>query len=119
MLLLIDFEKAFDSLEWDYLESVLQAYNFGNDFRTWSSILYKNSSSRVINNGVFTDFFAIERSCRQGDLFILAIEPMSSTIRNSDKVKDLVVNEKHIKIGQYAFLLLNGTDSSMKECFTS
>ena len=125
MLLLIDFEKAFDSLEWDYLESVLKVYYFRNDFRTWFSILYKNSSSCVINNGFFTDFFTIERSCRQGDplspyLFILAIEPMASTISNSDKVKGLVVNEKHIKIGQYAddtFLLLNDTDASVKECF--
>ena len=31
MLLLIDFEKAFDSLEWDYLETVLREYNFGPD----------------------------------------------------------------------------------------
>ena len=45
---------------------------------------------------------------------------MASTIRNSDRVKGVVVNEKHIKIGQYAddaFLLLNGTDTSVKECF--
>ena len=33
------------------------------------------------------------------------------------KVKGLVVNENHIKIGQYTFLLLNGTDSSLEECF--
>ena len=39
MLLLIDFEKSFDSLELGYLESVLKAYNFRNDFRTWFSIL--------------------------------------------------------------------------------
>ena len=50
MTLLIDFEKAFDSLEWDYLESVLKVYNFGEDFRTWFSILYKNSNCCVINN---------------------------------------------------------------------
>ena len=39
MTLLIDFEKAFDSLEWDYLESVLKVYNFGEEFGTWFSIL--------------------------------------------------------------------------------
>ena len=79
MTLLIDFEKAFDSLEWDYLESVLKVYNFGEDFRTWFSILYKNSNSCVINKVFFTEFFKIGRSCRQEDplspyLFILAVE---------------------------------------------
>ena len=126
MTLLIDFEKAFDSLEWDYLESVLKVYNFGEDFRTWFSILYKNSNSCVINNGFFTEFFKIGRSCRQGDplspyLFILAVEPLATAIRNSDKVKGILVNDKEIKIGQYAddtFLLLDGTVQSVNESFS-
>ena len=41
ILLLTDFEKASYSLKWDYLVSVLKAYNFENDFKTWFSILYK------------------------------------------------------------------------------
>ena len=53
MLLLIDFEKAFDSLEWDFLLMVLKAYNFGFDFVSWFSLLYANSNSCVINNGFF------------------------------------------------------------------
>ena len=85
MTLLIDFEKAFDSLEWDYLESVLKVYNFGEDFRTWFSMLYKNRNSCVINNSFFTEFFKIGRSRRQGDplspyLFILAVEPLAKAI---------------------------------------
>ena len=85
MTLLIDFEKAFDSLQWDYLESVLKVYNFRKDFRTWFSILYKNSKSCVINNGFFTEFFKIGRLCRQGDplspyLLILAVEPLATAI---------------------------------------
>ena len=56
MTLLIDFGKAFDSLEWYYLESVLKVYNFEEDFRTWFSILYKNSNSCVINNVFYRVF---------------------------------------------------------------
>ena len=71
----------------------------------------------------FTEFFKIGRSCRQGDplspyLFILAVEPMASAVRNSDKVKGISVNERELKIGQYAddtFLLLDGTVSSLNE----
>ena len=57
LLIYLDFEKAFDSLEWDYLELVLKVYNFGEDFRTWFSILYKNSNSSVIKNFFFAVFF--------------------------------------------------------------
>ena len=30
LLLLVDFEKAFDSLEWSFIHKVLQKYNFGD-----------------------------------------------------------------------------------------
>ena len=51
MLLFIDFEKAFDSLEWGFLLMVLKSHNFGPDFVAWFSVLYANSNSSVINNG--------------------------------------------------------------------
>ena len=48
MLLLIDFEKAFDSVSWDFLFDVL---NFGNDFKQLIRVFYKNIQSCVIVNG--------------------------------------------------------------------
>ena len=57
MILLIDFEKAFDPLEWDYLKLVLKKYNIGDDFLTWFSTLYNDCNSCVINNGFFSSFF--------------------------------------------------------------
>ena len=35
LLLLIDFEKVFDSLEWHFVCKVLKAYNFGEEFIKW------------------------------------------------------------------------------------
>ena len=56
ILLLIDFEKAFDSIEWSYIDKVMSQYNFGSDFRKWFRIVYKNSQSCVINNGNYSEF---------------------------------------------------------------
>ena len=57
LLLLIDFQKAFDCLEWSYIIQVLEKYNFGSDFIRWFSILYTDANSCVINNGFFSEFF--------------------------------------------------------------
>ena len=64
MLLLIDFEKAFDSVSWDFLFKTLDFLNFGNDFKKWVKIFYKNSQSCVIVNGHLSDWFYLHRGCR-------------------------------------------------------
>ena len=35
LLLFIDFEKAFDSIEWSFIEKTLKYHNFGNSLITW------------------------------------------------------------------------------------
>ena len=79
LLIFIDFLKAFDCLEWNFLFSCLKVFNFGPDFIRWVEIFYKNIQSCVINNGFASDFFALERGVRQGIplspyLFVLAGE---------------------------------------------
>ena len=121
--MLIDFEKAFDSLEWDYTREVLTKYNFGDQFRKWYNILYQGSQSCVINGGHFSSFFELGRGCRQGDplssyLFILAVEPLARAIKNNKKIRGIDVKGiKHV-IGQFAddtFLLMDGSEGSLRE----
>ena len=57
IFLFVDFEKAFDSLEWDFLYRALKAFNFGPAIRKWIKILYKDIESGVINGGYMTNYF--------------------------------------------------------------
>ena len=45
----IDFQKAFDTLEWDFLFKCLQFFNFREDFIHWVKVFYQNLRSCVIN----------------------------------------------------------------------
>ena len=46
----LDFEKAFDSIEWDLIQKCLESFNFGPNLRQWISVFYKDISSCVVNN---------------------------------------------------------------------
>ena len=50
ILAFLDFEKAFDNVEWDFLHTCLEAFNFGSDFEKWVSVFYTDISSCVCNN---------------------------------------------------------------------
>ena len=91
-LLFIDFEKAFDSLEWSFLFKSLEVMNFGPMFQRWIRTFYSNIISCVINNGYTTSFCPLKRGVRQGCplsglLFVLAIEFLAQSIRESNAIK--------------------------------
>ena len=41
LMLFIDFQKAFDSVEWEFLLKCLETFNFGPDFLRWVCLLQK------------------------------------------------------------------------------
>ena len=60
LMLFIDFQKAFDSVEWDFLFKCLEAFNFGPDFLHCVKVFYKNIHSCILNNGMTSSFFTLE-----------------------------------------------------------
>jgi len=78
LLILLDFEKAFDTLEWFFINKTLIFLSFGPEFVKWVETLYENAESCFINNGQCSKFFSINRGVRQVTplspyLFILAL----------------------------------------------
>ena len=65
LLLLVDYEKAFDSIEWEFLIKALKSFNFGPSICKWFKTFYAESKSCVINNGHMSNFFNLERGCHQ------------------------------------------------------
>ena len=105
-----DFQKAFDSLEWDFLFKTLDRFNFGESFQRWIKVLYTNPSAVIKNNGYFSDEFILSRGVRQGCpvsalLFILCMEVLAGHIRQNNNITGLYLDDnrtKHLKIIQYA-----------------
>lgn len=123
LLLLIDFEKAFDSLSWSFLDKVLKYFNIGESFRSWISVFYKNTKSAITQSGHLSSFFYLGRGCRQGDpispyLFLLCAEILAIRVRNNNNIKGIKVGDKETKISQYAddtAMLLDGSEKSLNE----
>ena len=105
VLLFIDFEKAFDSIEHEFLYKALQC--FGPSFIKWIQMFYNNLSSCVLNNGFFSSPFQLERGVRQGDplspyLFLIAIEIIAISIRTNQNIEGIKIGEDETRSLLYA-----------------
>ena len=108
IFLFIDFEKAFDSIEWNFIKRSLELFNLGPFLTRWFSILYNNSEAAVMNAGYMTDYFTVSRGVRQGCplspfLFILSVELLALKIREEPNCKGIrLPNLREAKISQFA-----------------
>lgn len=109
LLLFLDFEKAFDSVEWNFLFKTLETFNFGTNVIHWIKILYKNPIFRLKNNGWISRTCQMHRGIRQGCpisalLYLFVAEILSDKIKNNGLINGFTVknSEKEIKNIQHA-----------------
>ena len=72
------FKKAFDSLDWTFLDKALSAFNLSQSFIKWVNKFYFKIQSCVMSNGFSSAYFDV----RQVDplspfLFIISLETLA------------------------------------------
>lgn len=88
MLMQLDLSKAFDKVNWNYLEAVLTAFGFDKKWNKWILALIKSSSFPILVNGSPSETFTPSRGIRQGDplspfLFVILMEGLSRLIHKA------------------------------------
>ena len=100
MIVSLDAEKAFDSLEHWYIKEVLKKVGLGCFIKTFE-ILYKKQDVSIILNGSNAGHYNIKNGVKQGDalsciLFILGIEPLLRNINSDTQIKGITLNNAYI-----------------------
>ena len=122
LILSVDFEKAFDTVLWDFIENVLKYFNFGPSLIKWIKLFQSGSESCIIQNGFMSDFFKLKRGCRQGNpvspyVFILCAEILGKMLRTNANVKGINITKKEFLLSQYADdaqIFLDGSEQSLR-----
>ena len=103
---------------------MLTAFGFKEGIIGWVETFYKNIKTCVLVNGEISNWFRVERGCRQGDplspyLFVLCLEILAIMVRENEDIRGINVNNVEHKLSLYADdteFLLQGDKTSFDTC---
>lgn len=81
----VDFEKAYDSVNWNLLDYMMRRLGIGEKWRNWIKACVFNGNLSMLVNGNPTNEIKIQRGLKQGDLvahflFLLVAERLTSLV---------------------------------------
>lgn len=90
LILKVDFEKAYDSMDWSFLVYMMTRFGFPTKLIEWMKACVCAGSMSILVNGSSTEQIDIQRGLKQGDplapfLFLLVAEGFSGLMRNAER----------------------------------
>ncbi|GAU10246.1 hypothetical protein TSUD_418780 [Trifolium subterraneum] len=124
----VDFEKAYDSADWGFLEYMLRRCGFCDKWVDWIRVCVFAGNLSVLVNGSPTSEINIQRGLKQGDplapfLFLLVVEGLSGVMRRAvdmNLFKGFSMGRNHVVIFhlQYADDTLCIGEASVENLWT-
>jgi len=119
LCLKVDFEKAYDSVRWEFLYNMLLRMGFHNLWITWIRGCLESTSVSVLVNGSPTEEFKPTRGLKRGDplvpfLFLVVAEVLGGIVRQARKTNlltGLKIGRKEIEV-----CILQFTDDTIFLC---
>ncbi|KAJ0490856.1 putative RNA-directed DNA polymerase [Helianthus annuus] len=87
----VDINKAYDSVNWAFLDSIMAQMKFPSKWRGWVMATLQSARASVLVNGSPTREFDCSRGLRQGDplspfLFVIVMEALSGIMKKAVSV---------------------------------
>jgi ribonuclease HI len=106
----IDITKAFDTLDWSFLITVLKKFGFNDIFCNWIQVILHSAFLSISINGKSHGYFNCRRGVRQGDplsplLFCLAEDVLSRSITKlvSEGKLNLIKGTRNFTVPSHCF----------------
>jgi len=122
----VDYEKAYDSVSWDFLYYMLERLGFCAQWILWIKGCLESSSVSVLVNGSPSREFTPGKGLRQGDplapfLFLIVAEGLARVSRMAEEkslIDSLEVGRDKVKVNmlQYANDTLFFCKANIKKC---
>ncbi|KAL9679417.1 hypothetical protein QQ045_017277 [Rhodiola kirilowii] len=121
----IDLRKAYDTIDWKFLTTMLENLKFPSKFIAWMVMCVQSTSYSIMINGEMVDFFEGKRGLRQDDplspfLFIIAMEGLSRMLQKLNKTVGFYYHPKchkiklsHIMCADNLILFSSGRNSTV------
>lgn len=126
VILKLDFKKAFDKVNWDFLYDALRHMNFGSKWIMWTKSIFETIRIAVLVNGSPTNEFMPSRGLRQGDplspLFFNIVgqifHHLITEAHEQGLFKGIQIGQDekkftHLQFADDTILFINGNDTSI------
>ena len=107
LILLIDFRKAYDSLDHTFMHNTLALFGFGPDIITWIKLFFTNRDAQILMGGHLSEKIHLNQGVPQGDvispyIFILMVEILLIKINHTKNIKGITFAQQESRSETFA-----------------